>query len=255
MAPTTPFTAFRIENDDAGYRSGLAQLRIDDLNPGQVLIRAHWSSVNYKDALAGTGKGKILRRFPLVGGIDVAGTVVASSDPDWREGDAVLATGCGLSETRDGGYSQYVRLESRAVIAQPAGLTPREAMVLGTAGFTAALALLRMQDNRQTRNSARWQSPVPAAASVRWRCRSSAVPATACTRSAASRTRPISCAASAPPRYCHATRWPIPARCSRRASAVASTMPEATCWPACWRRPCPTAAWSAPVWPPARRWT
>ncbi len=78
-------------------------------------------------------KRKILRRFPLVGGIDVAGTV-ASTDPDWREGDAVLATGCGLSETRDGGYSQCVRLESRAVIAQPAGLTPREAMVLGTAG-------------------------------------------------------------------------------------------------------------------------
>jgi len=150
MAPTTPFTAFRIENDDAGYRSGLVQLGVDDLSPGQVLIRAHWSSVNYKDALAGTGKGKILRRFPLVGGIDVAGTVVASSDPAWREGDAVLATGCGLSETRDGGYSQYVRLESRAVIAQPAGLSPREAMVLGTAGFTAALALLRLQDNRLT---------------------------------------------------------------------------------------------------------
>ena len=150
MAPTTPFTAFRIENDDAGYRSGLAQLKVEDLSPGQVLIRASWSSVNYKDALAGTGKGKILRRFPLVGGIDVAGTVVASTDPEWREGDAVLATGCGLSETRDGGYSQYVRLESRAVIAQPAGLSPREAMVLGTAGFTAALALLRMQDNRQS---------------------------------------------------------------------------------------------------------
>ncbi|AWH34047.1 YhdH/YhfP family quinone oxidoreductase [Stenotrophomonas sp. SAU14A_NAIMI4_8] len=150
MAPTPPFTAFRIENDSAGYRSGLVQLGVDDLNPGQVLIRAHWSSVNYKDALAGTGKGRILRRFPLVGGIDVAGTVVASSDPAWREGDAVLATGCGLSETRDGGYSQYVRLESSAVIAQPSGLTPREAMVLGTAGFTAALALLRLQDNRQT---------------------------------------------------------------------------------------------------------
>ncbi|PSD29215.1 oxidoreductase, partial [Stenotrophomonas maltophilia] len=85
MAPTTPFTAFRIENDDAGYRSGLAQLKVEDLSPGQVLIRASWSSVNYKDALAGTGKGKILRRFPLVGGIDVAGTVVASTDPEWRE--------------------------------------------------------------------------------------------------------------------------------------------------------------------------
>jgi putative YhdH/YhfP family quinone oxidoreductase len=138
MVPTTPFTAFRIESDDAGYRSGLTRLGVDDLNPGQVLIRARWSSVNYKDALAGTGKGRILRRFPLVGGIDVAGTVVASTDPAWREGDAVLATGCGLSETRDGGYSQYVRLESSAVIAQPPGLSPREAMVLGTAGFTAA---------------------------------------------------------------------------------------------------------------------
>ncbi|KAF1016061.1 MAG: putative acrylyl-CoA reductase AcuI [Stenotrophomonas maltophilia] len=150
MPVPAQFTAFRIDSDAAGYRSGLVQLGLDALAPGEVVIRAGWSSVNYKDALAGTGKGRILRRFPLVGGIDVAGTVVASRDPAWREGDAVLATGCGLSETRDGGYSQYVRLPASAVIAQPAGLSPREAMVLGTAGFTAALALLRMQDNRQT---------------------------------------------------------------------------------------------------------
>ncbi|WMJ70124.1 YhdH/YhfP family quinone oxidoreductase [Stenotrophomonas sp. 24(2023)] len=150
MAIPAQFTAFRIENDEAGYRSGLVQLGLDALNPGEVVIRAQWSSVNYKDALAGTGKGRILRRFPLVGGIDVAGTVVASTDPAFREGDAVLATGCGLGESRDGGYSQYVRLAASAVIAQPPGLTPREAMVLGTAGFTAALALLRLQDNRQT---------------------------------------------------------------------------------------------------------
>ena len=150
MSLPATFSAFRIHKDDHGHHSGIAPLQVDDLSPGQVLIRAQWSSVNYKDALAGTGRGRILRRFPLVGGIDVAGVVVASSDPAWREGDAVLATGCGLSETRDGGYSQYVRLESSAVIALPAGLTPREAMVLGTAGFTAALALLRMQDNRLT---------------------------------------------------------------------------------------------------------
>lgn len=150
MPLSDTFTAFRIHQDEQGHRSGLEQLRQQELSPGQVLVRAHWSSVNYKDALAGTGKGRILRRFPLVGGIDVAGTVVASSDPAWREGDAVLATGCGLGETRDGGYSQYVRLESSAVIAQPAGLTPREAMVLGTAGFTAALALMRLHDNRLT---------------------------------------------------------------------------------------------------------
>ncbi len=150
MALPDRFTAFRIHQDDQGHRSGLESLRFDQLNPGQVVVRAEWSSVNYKDALAGTGKGRILRRFPLVGGIDVAGTVVASTDPAWREGDAVLATGCGLSETRDGGYSQYVRLESSAVIARPVGLGAREAMILGTAGFTAALALLRMLDNRLT---------------------------------------------------------------------------------------------------------
>lgn len=150
MSLPDSFSAFRIHKDDHGHRSGLEPLQVDDLSPGQVLVRAQWSSVNYKDALAGTGRGRILRRFPLVGGIDVAGVVVASTDPAWREGDAVLATGCGLSENRDGGYSQYVRLESSAVIAQPPGLTPREAMVLGTAGFTAALALLRMQDNRLT---------------------------------------------------------------------------------------------------------
>lgn len=150
MSLPATFSAFRIHNDDHGHRSGLESMQADGLSAGQVLIRAQWSSVNYKDALAGTGRGRILRRFPLVGGIDVAGVVVASTDLAWREGDAVLATGCGLSETRDGGYSQYVRLESSAVIAQPPGLTPREAMVLGTAGFTAALALLRMQDNRLT---------------------------------------------------------------------------------------------------------
>ncbi len=150
MSANAPFTAFRIHNDDAGYRAGLEQVALDQLSPGEVVVRARWSSVNYKDALAGTGQGKILRRFPLVGGIDVAGEVVASRDPAFREGDAVLATGCGLSETRDGGYSQYVRLESKWAIPLPPGLSLREAMVLGTAGFTAALALLRMKDNRQT---------------------------------------------------------------------------------------------------------
>jgi putative YhdH/YhfP family quinone oxidoreductase len=144
------FEAFRIRNDDAGYRSGLEQVALDDLSPGEVVIQAEWSSVNYKDALAGTGQGKILRRFPLVGGIDVAGRVVASTDKAFREGDAVLATGCGLGETRDGGYSRYVRLESRWTIPLPEGLTLRESMVLGTAGFTAGLALHRMLDNRQS---------------------------------------------------------------------------------------------------------
>lgn len=149
MSIPARFDAFRIHNDDAGYRSGIEQVSLDELAPGEVVIEAAHSSVNFKDALAGTGKGRILRRFPLVGGIDAAGHVVRSSDPAFREGDKVLVTGCGLSETRDGGYSRYVRLESKWTIPLPDGLSLREAMILGTAGFTAALALFRMVENRQ----------------------------------------------------------------------------------------------------------
>ena len=149
MPSTAAFTAFRIHNDEAGYRSGLETMALEQLSPGEVVIAAHWSSVNYKDALAGTGRGKILRRFPLVGGIDVAGTVIASTDSAFKEGDAVIATGCGMSEVRDGGYSQVVRLESKWAIPLPAGLSLREAMIIGTAGFTAALALFRLTENRQ----------------------------------------------------------------------------------------------------------
>ncbi len=150
MTLPTSFNAFRIHNDDRSYRSGIESISLDDLNPGEVVIKTAYSSVNFKDALAGTGEGKILRRFPLVGGIDVAGHVVASTDPAFHEGDEVLVTGCGLSETRDGGYGEYARLEAKWVIPLPKGLSLRESMILGTAGFTAALALYRMRDNRQT---------------------------------------------------------------------------------------------------------
>jgi putative YhdH/YhfP family quinone oxidoreductase len=143
------FPAFRI-HEDGGHRSGIEPVSLEQLSPGELVIETAWSSVNFKDALAGTGKGRILRRFPLVGGIDVAGHVARSSDPAFREGDPVLVTGCGLGETRDGGYSKYARLEAKWAIPLPAGLSLREAMVIGTAGFTAALALYRMQDNRQS---------------------------------------------------------------------------------------------------------
>ncbi len=149
MTIPSTFPAFRIHDDASGYRSGIEPVSLDDLSSGEIVIRTAYSSVNFKDALAGTGQGKILRRFPLVGGIDVAGHVVASADPGFREGDAVLVTGCGLSETRDGGYAEYARLQSRWAIALPDGLSLRESMILGTAGFTAALALFRMLENRQ----------------------------------------------------------------------------------------------------------
>jgi acrylyl-CoA reductase (NADPH) len=150
MSSQQSFAAFRIHNDASGYRGGIEQMRVDELSPGEVLVKVAYSSVNYKDALAGTGKGKILRTFPLNGGIDAAGYVAASTDPGFKEGDQVLCTGCGLSETRDGGYAEYARLESKWTIPLPAGLTLRESMALGTAGFTAALSLFQMVRNGQT---------------------------------------------------------------------------------------------------------
>jgi acrylyl-CoA reductase (NADPH) len=144
------FRAFRIHSDNRVHRAGIEDIALDALSPGELVIQTAYSSVNYKDALAGTGEGRILRSFPLVGGIDVAGRVAASGDEGFREGDPVLCVGAGLSETRDGGYSEYARLEAATAVAVPDTLSLREAMILGTAGFTAGLALLRMQDNHQT---------------------------------------------------------------------------------------------------------
>jgi acrylyl-CoA reductase (NADPH) len=137
------FNAFRIHD----HQAGIEQLTLGDLAAGDVTIRVHWSGINYKDALAGTGKGRILRRFPLVGGVDLAGVVTASSDPATVVGEQVLVTGCGLSETRDGGYAEYARVPAEAVVKLPAELGMREAMIVGTAGFAAALAITRLEHN------------------------------------------------------------------------------------------------------------
>jgi putative YhdH/YhfP family quinone oxidoreductase len=144
------FKAFRISDDDEGYRARIVEQSIDEQSDGDVVIRVAYSSVNFKDGLAGTGKGKILRTFPLNGGIDAAGTVAHSDSPDFAEGDAVLITGSGLSEVRDGGYSEFLRVPSKWLVPLPDGLTLKESMILGTAGFTAALGLWRMEANGQT---------------------------------------------------------------------------------------------------------
>ena len=144
------FRAFRIFDDENGYRAELVDQSIDEQTDGDVVIKVEYSSINYKDALAGTGKGRILRRFPLNGGIDAAGTVVVSDSDRFDPGEEVLITGCDLSETRDGGYSEYLRVPSEWLIPKPDGLTLRESMILGTAGFTAALSLWRMEANGQT---------------------------------------------------------------------------------------------------------
>ncbi|MBM3769734.1 MAG: oxidoreductase [Acidimicrobiia bacterium] len=145
----TPFRAFRLFEDGGRVQGRVVDVALDDLNPGDVVVKVAYSSVNYKDALAATG-GKIARRFPLVGGIDLAGVVESSTDPRFRKRDPVIVTGYNLSVTHDGGYAEYARVPAEWVVPMPPGLTALEAMTLGTAGFTAALSLVEMERNGLT---------------------------------------------------------------------------------------------------------
>lgn len=145
------FKAFRIHSEDGRtVDARLEEISLDDLCDGDVVIRGAYSSINYKDALAATGAGRILRRFPLVGGVDIAGTVVSSGFSGVAEGDEVIVNGCGLSETHDGGFAEYARVRGEWTTPMPTGLNARTAMGIGTAGFTAALAIHRMEQNGQT---------------------------------------------------------------------------------------------------------
>lgn len=143
-----PFKALLIEERDGKVASGFAMLDESRLDPGTVTIRVAFSSVNYKDALAATGAGRIIRRFPCVGGIDLAGTVLASEDPRFKAGDQVIATSFDIGVAHHGGYAEVARVSGDWVVPLPEGLSPFEAMALGTAGFTAALAIVRMEENR-----------------------------------------------------------------------------------------------------------
>ena len=144
---TGSFKAFRVFDDNGKVSGRIVEASLADLSPGAVVIKAACSSVNYKDALAATGAGKIIRRFPLIGGIDVSGTVVASGDSTFTAGDSVLVTGYDLGVTHDGGYAEYVRVPGDWVVPLPAGLSLIEAMAIGTAGFTAALSIMEMEHN------------------------------------------------------------------------------------------------------------
>jgi NADPH2:quinone reductase len=147
--PMPAFRAYRIHRADGKIAGRFDQVTLDDLTPGDVVVRVNYSCINYKDALAATGTAPILRKYPLAGGIDLAGEVVSSADPRHAPGQRVLVTGCGLSETQDGGYAEYARLQGDWVIPLPQGMSEQDAMRLGTAGFTAALAIHRMEHNGQ----------------------------------------------------------------------------------------------------------
>src|SRR5512147_472616 len=141
------FTAYRIFEENGRSAARFVDLSLDDLNPGEVVIRTHYSAVNYKDALAATGAGKVIRRFPCIGGIDVAGVVESSQDARFKTGDEVLVTGYDMGVAHDGGYAEHVRVPADWVVRLPRGMSLQEAMVYGTAGFTAALAIHRLEQN------------------------------------------------------------------------------------------------------------
>jgi NADPH2:quinone reductase len=145
----TDFRAYRINKTDDGIAAGFEQMSVDDLTQGNVVIKVSHSTINYKDALAATGAAPILRKYPLNGGIDLAGIVESSDDADLQPGTPVLVNGCGLSETVDGGYAEYARVDSNSIVPIPEGMSAVEVMQIGTAGYTAALAIHRMEQNGQ----------------------------------------------------------------------------------------------------------
>jgi acrylyl-CoA reductase (NADPH) len=139
------FEAIRIDKDDAGYRAGYAVVDDADLMPGDVDIDVTHSTINYKDGLAITGKGPIVRRFPMIPGVDFAGRVTRSTHGDFAPGDLVVAGGCGLGEAHFGGFAQKARVSGDWLVPLPAGLSPEEAMAIGTAGLTAMLCVLALE--------------------------------------------------------------------------------------------------------------
>jgi acrylyl-CoA reductase (NADPH) len=142
------FKAFRVFNENDTVAGRIVEMSVDELSPGDVVFKTAYSSVNYKDALAATGTGgKIIRKYPLTGGIDAAGTVVTSTDPRFKPGDEVICTSYDMGVAHDGGYAEYCRVRADWVVPLPAGLTLYEAMALGTAGYTAGLAIELLELN------------------------------------------------------------------------------------------------------------
>jgi acrylyl-CoA reductase (NADPH) len=141
----TTLKAYRIFNEDGKVAGRFTDMKLEELDAGDVVIKVAYSSVNFKDALAATGAGKIIRRFPCVGGVDLSGTVVESADVRFGKGDGVIATSYDIGVAHDGGYAEYARIPAGWVVPMPEGLDLFEAMALGTAGYTAALAVERME--------------------------------------------------------------------------------------------------------------
>ena len=141
----TTFKAIKIEKTDSGQQVALTDFDEKDLMDGDVTVRVEWSTVNYKDGLAVTGKAPVVRRWPMIGGIDLAGTVETSSNPEWKPGDKVVLNGWGVGETHLGGYAEKARVKGDWLVRLPRTISPRDAMAIGTAGYTAMLAVMALE--------------------------------------------------------------------------------------------------------------
>ncbi|HET7123002.1 MAG TPA: MDR family oxidoreductase [Bradyrhizobium sp.] len=142
--------AIRIDKADKGTTAALTQFDEAELMDGDVTVRVEWSALNYKDGLAVTGKAPVVRRFPMIAGIDLAGTVEQSSHPQWKAGDKVICTGWGMGETHLGAYAEKARVKGDWLVRLPQGMSTREAMAIGTAGFTAMLSVLALEKHGLT---------------------------------------------------------------------------------------------------------
>ena len=146
------FSALVVEKDENRFSTEIKMLSMEDLPEADVLIRVHYSSVNYKDSLASIPNGNIVKSYPFVPGIDMAGVVVSSKNPRFNEGDEVIATSYGIGVSHYGGYSEYARIPAEWIVPLPKGLSMKEAMIIGTAGFTAALSVQALEDQLITPN-------------------------------------------------------------------------------------------------------
>jgi len=144
------FKAIVIEKTDTGSKAALADFDERDLMEGDVTVRVEWSTLNYKDGLAITGKAPVVRRFPMIPGIDLAGTVETATHPDWKAGDKVILNGWGLGETHLGAYAEQARVKGNWLVPLPSGMSAHDAMAIGTAGYTAMLAVMALEGHGLT---------------------------------------------------------------------------------------------------------
>jgi len=162
------YQALQIHKDDAGYRCGLHTLEDSALPEGNVTVQVDFSTINYKDGLAITGKSPVVRKFPLTPGIDLAGTVTDSQHPLFQTGDRVVLNGWGVGESHSGGLAQKARLQGDWLVKLPGAFTPRQAMAIGTAGYTAMLCVMALENTASSRPTARCWSPAPTAVWAAW---------------------------------------------------------------------------------------